>query len=386
MSAFDLTEFFKLSSVLNYNLSAASLNRYNVLLYILGGKRLDRDERLELAKKSLMMEALGYLFSAYSHKRRRLWPMAVLHPLRAAALMTRARETPSLDGLLAALFHDILEDVQSVDFETQEWLDMEQRLFEMLERMAPEEESRLIQRLTCLTRTPSESYYRYIGRMLECSAAFPDVVEVKLADRLDNTLDMRIDLEDPLVGIDCFQNIFQLLFVNNYPGYEPCTEHQPSTVMNGARRLHQLYKNAVLLSLIRQLALSAGTPGRRTLFNAVAEASLKEAQRTIMHLLGHHYRDPHAQRRLILDAMEYCHSGRSDLVTKPDGQRMLDGLFATYFAPRDSRLLRQQLDSLYQNKPLMIQASIALIVIFLGFLNDPRYYIRGISIEGIEAA
>jgi hypothetical protein len=34
----------------------------------------------------------------------------------------------------------------------------------------------------------------------------------------------------------------------------------------------------------------------------------------------------------------------------------------------------------------MIQASIAFIVIFLGFLNDSRYYIRGISIEGIAAA
>lgn len=385
MSAFDLTEFFKLSSVLNYNLSAASLNRYNVLLYILGGKRLDRDERLELAKKSLMMEALGYLFSAYSHKRRRLGPMAVLHPLRAAALMTRARETPSLDGLLAALFHDILEDVQSVDFETQEWLDMEQRLFEMLERMAPEEESRLIQRLTCLTRTPSESYYRYIGRMLECSAAFPDVVEVKLADRLDNTLDMRIDLEDPLVGIDCFQSIFQLLFVNNYPGYAPQAEHQPATAMNGARRLQQLYKNAVLLSLIRQLTLTVETSSRRTLFNAVAEASLKEAQRTLMHVLGYHFKDGRAQRQLILDAMDYCFSGRSDLVTKPDA-RMLDGLFATYFAPTDGKLLKQQLANLYQNKPLMIQASIAFIVIFLGFLNDPNYFIRGISIEGIEAA
>jgi hypothetical protein len=73
------------------------------------------------------------------------------------------------------------------------------------------------------------------------------------------------------------------------------------------------------------------------------------------------------------------------LVTKPDGQRMLDGLFATYFAPTDGRLLRQQLDLLYQNKPLMVQASIAFIVIFLGFLNDPRYFIRGIGIEGIEA-
>ena len=386
MPIFDLTEFLKLSSVLNYNLSAASLNRYNMLLYILGGKRLDADERVELEKKSLMMEALSYLFSAYSHKRRRLGPMAVLHPLRAAALMTRAREVASLDGLLAALFHDILEDVQSVDFEVQEWRDMERRLFEMLEHLPAEEESRLIQRLKCLTRTKSESYYRYIGRMLECSAAFPDVVEVKLADRLDNTLDMRIELEDPLAGIDSFQSIFQLLFVSNYPGYVPQTEHQPATAMNGARRLQQLYKNAVLLSLIRQLSLTAETSSRRTLFEAVAEASLKEAQRTLMHVLGYHFKDHRGQRHLLLDAMDYCFSGRSDLVTKPDDQRMLDGLFATYFAPTDGKVLRQQLDGLYQNKPLMIQASIAFIVIFLSFLNDPRYFVRGISIEGIEAA
>jgi hypothetical protein len=386
MAEFDLTEFFKLSSVLNYNLSAASLNRYNVLLYILAGKRLDPDERLDREKKSLLMEALGYLFSAYSHKRRRLGPMAVLHPLRAAALMIRAKDEPKLDSLLTALFHDILEDVKSVDIEAQEWKDMELRLFELLEHMPPEEESRLIQRLKCLTRTKSESYYRYIGRMLDCSAAFPDVVDVKLADRLDNTLDMRIDLEDPLVGIDCFQNIFQLLFVNNYPGYVPRIEHQPASAMNGARRLHQLYKNAVLLSLIRQLPVPPETPARHTLFNAVAEASLKEAQRTLMHLLGYHLKDHHAQRRLIVDAMDYCFSGRSDLVTKPDGQQMLDGLFSTYFATPDGRVLSQQLDRLYQNKPLMIQASIAFIVIFLGFLNDSRYYIRGISIEGIAAA
>lgn len=96
MPFFDLTEFFKLSSVLNYNLSAASLNRYNVMMYILGGKRLDADERMDREKKSLMMEALGYLCSAYSHKRRRLGPMAVLHPLRAAALMTRAQPEASL--------------------------------------------------------------------------------------------------------------------------------------------------------------------------------------------------------------------------------------------------------------------------------------------------
>jgi len=122
--AFDLTEFFKLSSVLNYNLSAASLNRYSVMMYLLAGKRLDPDERRDRERKSLVMEALGYLFNAYSHKRRRLGPMAVLHPLRAAALLNRTGDPPDLERLLTVLFHDILEDVKSVDFETRQWRDM----------------------------------------------------------------------------------------------------------------------------------------------------------------------------------------------------------------------------------------------------------------------
>ena len=385
MPLFDLTDFFKLSSVLHYNLSAASLNRYNVLSYILAGKRLDADERQDREQKGVIMEALGYLFSAYSHKRRRLGPMAVLHPLRATALLVRAQAEVDLVGILTTLFHDVLEDVKPGDFDSLEWKGMEQQLYVLLERLDTEAESRLIQRLRCLTRTKTESYYRYIGRLLECAGVFPEVVEAKLADRLDNTLDMRIDLEDPLVGIDCFQHIFQLLFVNNYPGYLPKTEHQPTTVMNGARRLNQLFKNAVLLSLIRQLAPASESPARKTLFDAVSEASLKEAQRTLMHLLGYHLKEQHIQRGLILDAMEYSFSGRSDIVTVPDGQRLLDGLFSTYFAPPDGKLLSQQLDSLYQNKPLMIQASIAFIVIFMGFLNDPSYYVKGISVEGIEA-
>jgi hypothetical protein len=35
MPFYEFKEFLKLSSVLNYNLSAASLNRYNILLFFL---------------------------------------------------------------------------------------------------------------------------------------------------------------------------------------------------------------------------------------------------------------------------------------------------------------------------------------------------------------
>jgi hypothetical protein len=384
MPLFDLTEFFKLSSALNYNLSAASLNRYNVLMYITDNKRLDGGDDKDREQKAIVMEALGYLFSAYRQKRRRLGPMAVLHPLRTAALYTRTR--PSLDvvELLTLLFHDILEDVKPGQFSVQEWNVMEEQFYDLFGKMAPEDETRLTDNMLSLTRRDNESYYQYVARLVENSRNSPEIVEIKLADRLDNTLDLRIDLEDPLARIDFFENIFQILFVSNYKGYVPLREHSPATAINGARRLYQLFKNGVLLSLIRRYAPGIGTQSQKLLFDAVAEAGLNEAQRTLIHLISYHVKDVSIQRNLILEAMQYCYSGRSNQVTKPDGSQLLDGLFSTYFGHKSSQLRRQQLDILYQNKTLMLEAAVAFIVIFLNFLNDEKYYIQGISAEGIE--
>lgn len=384
MSLFELTEFFKLSSVLNYNLSATSLNRYNVLRYIMTGQRLSDDERQDRDQKGILMEALDYLFRIYQEKRRHLGPMAVLHPLRATALLTRSLDRVDLLDILSTLFHDILEDVQPQKFHPPQWRELETQLHGLLERLAPDQENRLIQRMVCLTRTSAESYYQYIGRMLDSARGCPRVIHVKLADRLDNTLDMRIDLEDPLANVNFFEAMFQLLYVGNYPGYRPDDDHQPTTVMNGARRLYQLFKNAVLLSLIRQTDNTPNGTAQNFLFSSICQASLMEAQRSLLHLLGYHYQEVTAQRELMLEAMAYCYSGRSDLVTKPESNQLLDGLFSTYFAPTDKKSRSRQLDILYQNKPLMIEASVAFLVIFLSFLNDPQYYIQGISAEGID--
>jgi len=384
MPLFDLTEFFKLSSALNYNLSAASLNRSNLLVYITDNKRLDDDDNKDRDKRAIVMEALGYLFSAYRQKRRHLGPMAVLHPLRATALFTRTRSSLDLVELLTLLFHDILEDIKPGQFDVQEWKTMEGQLYGLFDRMDPEDASRLTANMLSLTRLDTESYYEYIGRLLENARNAPEIVEVKLADRLDNTLDLRIDLEDPLARIDFFENIFQIMFVNNYKGYTPKMNHSPATAINGAKRLYQLFKNAVLLSLIRRYGPETEQRSQKLLFDAVAEAGLNEAQRTLVHLISYHVKDLSTQRDLILETMGYCYSGRSDLVTKPDGRQLLDGLFSTYFGHKSSQERRKQLDILYQNKNLMLESAVAFIVIFLSFLNDEKFYIQGISAEGIE--
>jgi hypothetical protein len=110
-----------------------------------------------------------------------------------------------------------------------------------------------------------------------------------------------------------------------------------------------------------------------------------EAQRTLIHLISYHVKDLKDQRSMLLEAMQYCYSGRSDLVTKPDGSQLLDGLFSTYFRHKSGKERNKHLDILYQNKPLMLQASVAFLVIFLSFLNDETYYIQGISARGIRA-
>ncbi len=143
MPLHDLNEFLRLSSTLNYNLSAASLNRYNILSFLLDGKSLDSDEKTDREHKALAMEALKYLLKAYREKRRRLGPVAVIHPMRSAALLSAAMGKINLLDLLTQLFHDILEDIRPTDFNVQEWKEMEQLLHSLLERLPEKAEKEL---------------------------------------------------------------------------------------------------------------------------------------------------------------------------------------------------------------------------------------------------
>jgi hypothetical protein len=380
----DLTEFLKLSSALNYNLSAASVNRYNVLMFIIGGKRLAEEDARDREHKSVLMEALAYLFEAYRDKRRRLGPMAVLHPLRTAAILARSIERFDVIDLLSVLFHDVLEDIATVDYSPVAWQELEERMYAIFERLDPHDEWRLNERLQALTRFASESYYQYIGRLLERAEVIPQLVQIKMADRLDNTLDLRIELSDPMEGIDFFEGLFNILFVSAPAGQEMMMAPRSTASINDSRRLYQLFKNAVLLSMSRQRKGVAQENGERIIFDAICAASLKEAQRTLIHVASQLKGDREKLRELILDAMYYCHDGRICMTTRPDQRSMLDGLFSTYFAADERSVRAQRLDELFGNKPLMIQASIAFIVIFTSFRVDPGFFVRGISTAGIR--
>jgi hypothetical protein len=381
MAVYELDAFLRLSAVLNYQLSTEVFGPGNILALLLEENRLPRRQQ------DLLISVLQYLTRAYGQKRRRLGPMAILHPIRATALLTAGGGKASFLDVLTVLLHDKLEDICPDDFPQDVWLSLEEQFKGLLKQIDPSDEWFLMERLELLRRQEEgQTYCQYIGRMVNQPKQTPDLVRVKLADRLDNTLDMRVDIHDPLEGVDFFSHIFQLLFVGSYTGYKPTLGHPPRSPISGAQRLYELFKNTVLLSLIRQRPDTSADAAASRLFHALALASMKEAQRTIMHIFGYHISDVKQQKPILEEAMSYCLQGGSDAITAPTSGCKLDGLFIGCFDHHDSAVRKEKMELLYLDKPLMVQASVAFIVIFLSFLGDETFYVRGITPDGIRPA
>lgn len=378
MELHDLGEFFRLSAILNLQLSARGVGSRNILSVILGNRKLPEEE------KAVLLNVMAYLDEAYGKARRRLGPLAVLHPLRATALLARASENPIPLDLLTCLLHDKLEDIPVRGTSEAEAAELEERFRRLLESIDPERKWYLMERVDWLTRKPGQTYNNYIGRLLDHADSAPALVRVKLADRLDNTLDMRIDVEDPIHGVDFFAAVFRLMFVNCYKGYNPDVEHPEASPLNGAQRLYQLFKNAVLMSLIRKRLPDLVDPTSKAMFDVLAQASMKEAERIVLHIFAYHGIELREQRELILDVMRYAQEGGLEHVTPPDAPHDLDGLFMSWFEDASPEARKANTDHLYEDKPLMVKSALAFIVIFMSFLDDPEYYVAGIHEGGME--
>ncbi len=377
MALHDFHEFLLLSAVLNLHWGSGPAGIDNVISVIVGG-----DSSLNPEHREVLRHVLRYLDEAYGQRRRRLGPLSVLHPLRSTAILSRVLPDPPLLDLLSELLHDKLEDIREAGRDHEEWVALESQFTALLKEIDDKNEYYLMERLSFLTRKDDETYYSYVGRLLDRSHLTPELVRVKLADRLDNCLDMRIALEDPMKDVDFFEEVFKLLFMRSYRGYKPAVPHPPVSPLNGAERLYQLFKNAVLLSLLRQKRLSLDRAAVR-LFDALTLASMREAERIILHVSGYHMTDVQRVRLLLLDAMDYIQQGGLQCATLPGGRR-LDGLLISAFDHTSSDVRKAKLKRLHEDKDLMLEAATAFLVVFQAFQTDPEYWLRGITDRGLS--
>src|SRR5689334_13292558 len=132
-----IEEFLTLSAKINYQLSARSLRAPVLLSLILGPAQVsERDQ-------AILFEAFATLQAGYDQDKRRLGTPGILHPLRAAAIMARTLEKPTLVGLLAALFHDKEEDLTEKELGAERYGRMQTRYEAMLTLLQPAERERL---------------------------------------------------------------------------------------------------------------------------------------------------------------------------------------------------------------------------------------------------
>ncbi len=371
----DTQEFLALSSFFNYQLSGEPVN-WNGILSLMVPRPLPP------ADEQALLRALEFLGRAYGEQKRRLGPFAVLHPIRVAALLLKAWPGSPVDVVLATLLHDKEEDIVPGGYEPAVWQEIESAFAAVLNAVGDARAERLQSRLKRLTKFPGQRYHAYLGHLLAGCRQDPALATIKLADRLDNTFDLRVDLQDLTEHSRCYQIIFDIFFLKDYKGFKSDRPHPIARKINGAMRLYQLYKNAVFLSLLRWAGIELEGAGQR-LATTLAVASIRESQTILLHIFGYHLQDPDRQRRLLLDVMEYSHRGGFNRISEA-GDHPLDGLFRRCFVFPDKQAKKEGLAALYQDKELMGRAALSFIVIFANFLNDPGYWIQGITPDGIE--
>jgi len=367
-----IDEFLTLSANINYQLCARSLKAPVLLSLVLGPTQLTTPER------DLFLKAFEALRAGYDQDRRRLGTPGILHPLRATALLCRSPERPSLVSLLAALFHDKEEDLTEKDVGPERYARMQTHFHELLDTLAPDVRLRVEECIHCLSN--HGAYSAYMGQLIDHARRFPELLHVKLSDRIDNTFD--VHLQHPgVTRYNFYRAVFDILFLPSFRGVSMGDFHFMPDTAEGVMLLSQLFKNTLLLAMIRNAGLDHQDETTRRLFVGLAVAGIREAQWLAMELFNTVYGDVRRQRELLLEVMEYCASGGTNAVRTQGAKGPLDGIFVA-FTSGDKPQQKKMLVDLFNDHERLARMTLAFIVVFAAFINDPHYTLRGVGREG----
>jgi hypothetical protein len=370
--------FTNLSAEINYNLSAKSRGDEETLLaLILGPARFSELNPLMLAVKLIRL--------GYGQTRRRIGPLAVLHPLRTAALVSRTMVNPGMQDILLALLHDMDEDLPVPEITEDERTAFEETFTILKDYLGGAKGDRLNRMISVLTREREIGYFEYLLELSKVASEMPEILHVKLADRLDNTLDNHIG-RPGVTHYNFFRSVFDLLFVPVYKGPTIRRYHFLPDPNEGATLLSQLFKNAVFLSILRHDGLDKVDSTTERLFDAVAIASIREAQWIALELFADYQGEERVAqlREMVMDTMKYCISGGATDVRASETTHDLDGLFMNNYVVADKAERKNRLNKLFSDREYLTTTMLTFIATFASFLNDSEFAIRGIDREGIK--
>ncbi|HEY3358763.1 MAG TPA: hypothetical protein VGQ83_36280 [Polyangia bacterium] len=370
-----IDEFLRLSADVNLHLQARPFSGSALLDLILGPARLP--------DQVPVLEAISYLQDGYGERRRKNGTLAILHPLRTAALLARRMSQPTFLDFFGALLHDKEEDLTTEALGATEWGRLQDLFGVMLEKLDGDHRWFLGERIALLSRKPGQSYHEYLAAVLEKARVMGDLLHCKLADRLDNTLDIAVQYRGS-ARQSFFETAFGVLFL---PAFEVPAGRRDQLPQEDrcVLLLSQLFKNAVFMSLLRAGGFDEQDQTTQRLFADLAETSRSQAEWIAMELLRSHLPDPAARYAIVRETMTYCHDGGLEAVRERARGGVFDGTFLERYAVADEVERKRQLAEIYRDRSFFARLMILFVAMFTRFLNDREYYIQGIGPEGINA-
>ncbi len=363
-----------LSATINWHLSARKIDLGALLRVILGPAHV--------ANQAPLLETLSYLRHAYGDRRRKSGPAAVLHCLRTAAMLARIMPEPGILDLLGALLHDKEEDLTPEELGSDEWQRLQSEFISVLNKIDANHRWFLGERIAYLRRRETHTYYQYLGQVLAKAREMPDLLHCKLADRLDNTLDIAVQ-RPPTDEHDFFEAAFGVLFLPDYHLRAQDTASAPDSEAC-VLLISQLFKNVVFMSMLRAQRLDQLDDVTASLFSALSAVGRAQAEWGAVALLSSAIGEADVRRRLVMEIMDYCARGGIAGVTRKERGGLLDGSMLEYFAESDDKVRKRRLESVYGDKPLFIRLLIMFIGIFTTFTTDPNYTLRGVDSAGLH--
>lgn len=367
----------ELSLEISYALMATPPNEQALLSLILG-------QPPPGAFKAPLLEAIRFLLLGYGEGRRKSGPLAVLHPLRTATILARTLPELQILDLLGGFLHDRDEDISQARIPPQRWDALQARLERLLSLINRDEQWFLGERIAILSRKPDQSYFDYLVTILRHAPVMPDLVRIKLADKLDSTYDIQVP-PSRFERLDFYQVVFDILFLPTYSGLATHADYFLVEEREALLLLSSLGKNAVFLSLLRKAKLDRVDETTAFLFDSLAIASIRQARWVLLELFAANISEVEVQRALLKEILLYREQGAITVVTAKGRGHPLDGTFLERFVLANDVERKQRLKELYQDRALFAKVVTAMIIIFSCFLDDRSFSIEGIDPNGIHA-
>ncbi len=250
------TKFLDLSAALAYRLSGQAFDPRTVLDLILDGQPLPSDVQ------KILLQGIKVIQTGYGDMHRKMGPLAVIHPLRAAAILCRiagvsdvtsklySPVNTGLLGLLSTLLHDTGEDLTEKEIGPDRVQATLAEIRTLNKMLIPDMQRMLADRIHLLTIQSGQDYTDYLVNIMSNSQEMPDLIRTKLSDRIDNTLDVRVTTHN-VAGQGTFGTIFDLLFLPTFKGLEAPNNYVPLAPSESTQILANLFKNVEFVSLLR---------------------------------------------------------------------------------------------------------------------------------------